>query len=133
MDTLMLDTALDENGLPVWDLMVDANGNIAVATGALALAQDAASAIKTFLGECYWDTTIGVPWLQQILGRPVSLALLKQQLVDAALTVPGVASAVVYISGFSNRSIAGQVQVVSATTGQIGAANFSVINPQGTG
>ncbi len=133
MNPLLLNTALDDLGLPVWDLSIDASGNIAVQTGAAALAQDAASAIKTFLGECWWDTTIGVPWSTQILGKRPSLALLKQQLVDAALTVPNVASAVVYISGFSNRSVAGQVQVVDGTTGSIAASNFSVINPQGVG
>lgn len=133
MDTLMLDTSLDDLGLPKWDLMLDASGNIAVQSGAAALAQDAASAIKTFLGECYWDTTVGVPWSQQILGRRPNLALFKQQLTDAALTVPDVASAAVYISSFNNRVVSGQVQVISSTTGQIGVANFSVINPQGVG
>lgn len=113
-----------------WDLTVDTNGNSALAPQPYALAQDAASAIKTFLGECWWDTTVGVPWLQQVFGKPLNLALLKQQLVNAALTVPGVASAVVYISSFSNRSLTGQVQVFSST-GQASVANFSSISPQG--
>ncbi len=133
MDTIALNTAINDEGFSTWDLYIDGNGNIALATGAAALAQDAASAIKTFLGEIYWDTTVGVPWSQQILGKKPSLALLKQQLVDAALTVPDVASAVVFIAGFTNRTVSGQVQVVASTTGQIGVANFSVINPQGSG
>lgn len=116
-----------------WDLTLDADGNIATADEPYSLAQDAASAIMTYLGECYWDTTVGVPWLTQILGQRPSLALLKQQLVDAALTVPDVASAQVFISGFSNRQVSGQVQVISANTGQIAAANFTVTNPQGGG
>lgn len=124
MQTLLLSTA-------DWDLSVDANSNIAVADPNYSLAQDAASAIKTFLGELYYDTTVGVPWLTQILGQGSSLALLKQQLVDAALTVPGVASAQVFISSFANRVVTGQVQVVSAGTGQTSAANFSTVNPIG--
>lgn len=117
-----------------WDLTLDANGNIAVLAEPQALAQDAASAIKTFLGECYWDTTIGVPYMTQILGQTLKLALLKQQLADAALTAsPDIVSAQVFISSFSMGALAGQVQVVSKTTGQISASNFSVVSPQGIG
>ena len=124
--TLLLDT---EN----LDLVVDANGNIALATEPYSLAQDAASAIKTFLGECYWDTTVGVPWKQQILGQTPTLALLKAQLEAAAETVPDVVQAQVFISSLTARAVSGQVQVTSATTGQTSAANFTVINPQGSG
>jgi hypothetical protein len=114
-----------------WDLLLNSDGNIALAQLPYALAQDAASAILTYLGEVYWDTTVGVPWLQQIFGKKPSLALLKQQLVDAAETVPDVESAVVFISSFSNRLVSGQVQVTSTSTGQTQAATFSAINPQG--
>lgn len=125
MSTLLLTPA-------TWDLSLDASGNVAVAQEPLALAQDAASAIRTFLGEVYWDTTVGVPWASQILGQTPSLALLKAQLVDAALTVPGVASSRVFISSFADRAVAGQVQVVSGR-GQVDAANFGVVNLQGGG
>ena len=116
-----------------WGLTLDAFGNIAVADPDYSLAQDAASAIQTYLGECYFDTTIGVPWLTQILGQPLNLALLKQQLIIAALTVPGIASAQVFISSFANRTISGQVQVVSTATGQLAFSNFTVASPQGSG
>jgi len=118
---------LDPN---TWDLTLDENGNFAIAPQTYGLAQDAASAIKTFLGEVYWDTTVGVPWKQKILGQTPNLALLKQQLADAALTVTGIASAIVYISSFTNRAVSGQVQVVS-TTGQASAANFTTVSLQG--
>lgn len=122
--TLLLDQS-------TWDLVRDANGNIALASEPYSLAQDAASAIKTFLGECYWDTMVGIPWLTQILGQRPSLALVKAQLVAAAETVPDVASAVVFLASANGRLITGQVQVTSASTGQVSAAAFSVINPQG--
>lgn len=121
--TLMLDVA-------TWDIMLDADGNIAVAEDPYSLAQDAASAIKTFLGEVFWDTTIGVPYLTEILGKNPSLALLKAQMVTAALTVPDVGSARCFITSLSERGISGQVQVVARSTAQIAAANFVVINPQ---
>ena len=44
-----------------WDLTVDASNNIAVAAEPYALAQDAASAIRLFQGEDYYDTTRGIP------------------------------------------------------------------------
>ena len=124
--TLLLDQS-------TWDLCLDASGNIAVATSPYAEAQDAASAIKTFLGECYWDTTIGIPWLQQILGLAPTLALLKALLEAAAETVPGVASAQVFITSLTERGASGQVQVTSKATGQTSVASFAVVNPQGAG
>lgn len=124
--TLLLDRT-------TWDLVLDADGNIAVADEPYSLAQDAASAIKTFLGECYWDTTIGVPFMQSIFGKNPPLALVKAQFEAAALTVPDVASAKCFISALSNRGIAGQIQVTSAATGQIAVASFAVVNPQGEG
>ena len=116
------------------DLTLDANGNIAVATEPYALAQDAASAIKTFLGEVFYDTTIGVAYFSQIFGNfALPLSLLKEAMVDAALTAStDIASAQVFISGLTNRSLSGQVQIIS-TTGQSSAANFNVANPQGVG
>ena len=105
--TLLLDTA-------AWDLVLDANGTSAVANEPYALAQDAASAIKTFLGECYWDTTIGIPYLTEILAKNPSIALLKATFVAAALTVPDVASAECFLTSITARGVAGQVQVRSA-------------------
>lgn len=123
--TLLLD-------ISTWDLTLDAANNMAVANPPYALAQDAASAIQTYLGEVFFDTTIGVPWQQQIFGQPLSVALLKAQLAATAETVPGVATAQVFISSFSNRAVGGQVQI-TATSGSTSYANFSVVNPQGSG
>jgi hypothetical protein len=126
-DTLLLDQQS-------WDLLLDANGNIAVASAPYALAQDAASAIKTFLGECYWDTTVGVPYLQQILGQRPPLALLKQQLTEAAESVlPANVTVNVFVTQLDGRVVTGQVQVTEPVTGTTMAATFSVVLPQGTG
>jgi len=116
MKTLLLDVS-------TWDLVLDVNGNIAVASDPYSLAQDAASAIKTFLGEVYYDTTLGVPYFQQILGQAPNIALMKAKFAEAATTVPGVASATVFISSIQGRTITGQVQIES-TDGQTAAANF---------
>jgi hypothetical protein len=115
MKTLFLDAVS-------WDLVKDASGNIAVATDPYSLAQDAASAIRTVLGEVWYNTKLGIAW-DKILGQPPNIALLKSKLQDAALTVPGVVSAVVFISSFADRNVSGQVQVTDAN-GVTTAATF---------
>lgn len=102
-NTLLLDQDL-------WDLCADANGNIAQAAPPYALAQDVASAIKTFLGECWYNVLIGIPYLAQILGKTPPVSVFKAYMVAAALTVPGVVSAVCIISAFQNGQVSGQVQ-----------------------
>jgi len=102
------------------DLDIDAAGNIAVASGAYALAQDAACAIKTKLGEVWFDTTLGV---DGILGESPSATLLKSKLEAAALSVDGVAKAQVFITSWVNRVVTGQVQI-SDTTGTTAVVGF---------
>lgn len=114
--TLLLDTAS-------WDLVLDAKGDIAVATEPYSLAQDAASAIRLFQGELWYDVLQGTPYWQQILGQYPPLALVKHYLQQAALTVPGVVAATVYITGFSHRALSGQVQCIDSS-GTVTAASF---------
>jgi len=111
---------LDPNA---WDLTKDSFGNIAMSTDGYALAQDAASAIRTVKGEVYYDTTLGIPYFQQILGFSPPVSLMKAYFVQAALTVPEVATAVCFIASIANRQVTGQVQVRTAR-GQLAAANF---------
>lgn len=107
MNTLLLDTV-------AWDLCLDAGGNMALATEPYALAQDAACACKLFRGEYWYDTTLGVPWLQQLLGvSPPPMTLIKQLLTAAALTVPDVTEVLVFLTNYDPRTrvLGGQVQV----------------------
>lgn len=104
MQTLLLDTQ-------VWDLVLDLFGNIAVASDPYSQAQDAASAIRLFEGELWYDTTQGVPYWASILGQAPPIALMKAKFVDAALTVPGVVTAQCFLSGMVNRQVTGQVQL----------------------
>jgi hypothetical protein len=126
MQTLLLDQQ-------AWDLVVDAKGNIAVAANPYSLAQDAASAIRTYRGECFWNTLVGVPYLSKIFGKSLPLPLFKQELIAAALTVPDVVSAQVFVSAIRERTLTGQVQVVSATGQTSAPTTFAVVNPQGAG
>ena len=104
MNTLLLDQT-------TWDLCLDASGNIAMASNPYAVAQDVATAVRTFSGECYYDTTLGVPYFQDILGQNPPLELFRGDIEAAALTVPDVASANCIISGYTQRQLVGQIQV----------------------
>lgn len=116
MDTLFLDPSS-------WDLAIDVSGNIAMASEPYALVQDAASAIKTFEGEVYYNTTLGIPYFQQILGQSPPLSLVRTYFEDAALTVPEVTGARCFFTAFTDRVLSGQVQVTDAT-GNISVAGF---------
>lgn len=117
MKTLLLDPN-------TWDIMLDASGNIAVASDPYSQAQDAASAIKLFKGELYYDTTKGIPYYQNILGKIPNISFMKAQFEAAAMTVPGVVSAQCFITSFINRQIAGQVQIRNKA-GQTATTRFA--------
>ena len=110
MNTLLLD-------LDTWDLLLDASGNIAMAAPPYALAQDVASAIKTFAGEVWYDSTLGIPYFSAILGQNPPLAVFQEYMVQAALSVPGVVSATCIVQAFdpSTRVVTGQVQFIDNT------------------
>jgi len=108
VNTLLLD-------LTNWDLLSDANGNIAMASAPYSIAQDVASALRTFLGEVYYDVSIGISYWQSILGYLPPVALIKTQLISAALTVPGVISAQCFLQAIgADRVLSGQVQITVA-------------------
>jgi hypothetical protein len=113
---MMKTLALDPQN---WDLTVTAGGDIATFDDGpptpLGLAQDAASAIKLFQAELWFDTTQGIPYFDRLLGQKPSIPLMKAYFVNAALTVPGVVKAVCYISAISNRVVNGQVQVFDSS------------------
>ena len=83
--TLLLDRT-------TWDLAVDASGNIAVATSPYATAQDISSAVRVFQGECWYNTALGLPYINKILGRNQSVSVFRSNVEQVAATVPDVAS-----------------------------------------
>ena len=97
-----------------WDLVLDASKNMALATKPYALAQDSASAIKTFIGEMYYNTAIGIPYFSQILGKYPPAELMRAQFVKAALTVPEVIAARVFFVKVIDRRVTGQVQITDS-------------------
>lgn len=101
--------ALDQTA---WDLVLDAAGNIALASAPYAIAQDVASAVRTFAGECWYDTTKGVPYWGGILDERPSPQFVKQALTNAAKSVADVAEAQTVLTSYSERVLTGQVQVI---------------------
>lgn len=104
--TLLLDTS-------TWDLLVDANGHIALAEDPYATAQSVATAIRLWLGEEWYDTTLGVDWFD-ILGVVARPSFIKTQMIKAAMSVPGVVSALCFLSSLSHRAVSGQVIVTTS-------------------
>jgi hypothetical protein len=115
MDTLFLSNE--------WDLTLDSAGNIAMAGTPYSLAQDAASAIKTFTGDLIYAPTEGIPYFAQILGQLPPLNDIRALYVAAAMQVPGVVAAQVFFSSFNNRVLSGQLQVTDRV-GAITATGF---------
>ena len=102
--SLLLDTA-------AWDLVLDASGNIAACTEPYSLAQDVATALRTFLGEVYYNTALGVAYFESILTGNVPLSMVQQILVEQVLTVSGVVSATCNIISVIDRKLVGQIIV----------------------
>ena len=106
-NTLLLDQS-------AWDLVLDVNGNIALAGTPYSYAQDVASAVRTFLGECWYNTNLGIPYWQQILGQLPPIGYIEQQISLEALTIPNIISAEASIVNFVNRAIEGVILITDA-------------------
>lgn len=106
-----------------WDLLLSATGDIAVAEDPYALAQDAACAIRLFAGELWYDTSKGLPYFTDILGKAPPISYMNAKFEAAALTVPGVVAARSFISSITGREVKGQVQVTD-NEGRTSFVNF---------
>lgn len=102
-----------------WDLCLDALGNWAVATEPYSQTQDAASAVRVFEGEAYYDTTLGVPYFSDVLGKRQPSQILRARAQQAALTVPGVLDATALLVTGPDRTLGGQIQIKTADGDQV--------------
>lgn len=124
MKTLLLDRT-------AWDLVIDAAGNVAVAKNPYAAAQDIAAACRTFLGEVYYDTTLGVPYWQSILGQWPPIQLIQSDLEAQALTVPTVSVARCQITSLVDRAVTGTIYF-ETDDGSTGSVDISTVIPATT-
>lgn len=112
-----------------WDLALDVSGNIAVCDEPYRIAQDAATAIRTFQEDCIYDVTLGIPYWTQILGQQAPIELIRSYFLNEATSVPGAASAVVYLRNDPQRGIGGQVQIAQVTTSSTAGPTDIRVNP----
>ena len=118
MNTLLLD-------LTTWDLVVDSANNIAMAADPYALAQNVATACRTFLNELWYNVNNGIPYLQQVLGKNPPFQFVEGLLAAQALTVTGVIQAKAHITGRDpNRGWLGTIEFIDST----GKANNVILN-----
>lgn len=109
------------NTLPLsgsWDVQLDNAGNLNLTDPYTSIAQDVASAIRTFLGECWYDVSLGVPYFQTIFGHRPPASLVRAKVKAAALQVNGVSTANVTAIAIKNRAITGTIVVTSPTSTQ---------------
>jgi hypothetical protein len=101
------------------DSCLDAAGNIAVASAPYAIAQDVATALSTFLGECWYNNSLGVAYWQRILGQRPPTSYVTSQLETQAELVPDVASAQASVGGTNaKRGLIGQVLITDTDGNQ---------------
>lgn len=100
-----------------WDLLADANGNIATASNGYDVAQAVANEIKLFKGEGWYDPTQGCPHFSVELGQPAQAGAISAMLVAAAKRVPGVVSAQCSLSINRTTRKLGGVVIVTTTEG----------------
>jgi len=95
-----------------WDLAITPNGDLAIATGNYAIAQDVCAACKTWRGEQWYNTALGVPYLQNIFAKRPTVNTVKTLISTEAMRVPGVATATIYLTAIEpNRNVGGQIQI----------------------
>ena len=95
--------------VPMYDLSLDALGNLAIATGAEGLRQKLETRFRLYLGEWFLDVDKGVPYVQRIMGRaqgsnPALQNTIGQILDSQALKEPEVLSVISSSSEFNRET-----------------------------
>lgn len=86
------------------DVFLDAEGNLAMAFDAEAIGQHARQRVQTFAGEWYLDTTAGLPWVEQILGKRYDPALAEAVVKAEILNTDGVTEITSFSIAFDRSS-----------------------------
>ncbi|QDH17396.1 hypothetical protein [Swingsia samuiensis] len=117
MRSLLLDRS-------TWDLVVDANGNLALCDEPYATLQAVACAARCWLGDHFYDTSLGISYQQMSAPGGFPVATLKNQIEQAAASVDGVQSAQCLLVGpRADRSLGGTI-LVKLKTGETANVDF---------
>jgi hypothetical protein len=108
------------NTLPLdvdtWDIGLNASGDLYVIDEDHSAAQDVASSIMTFLGECRYDTTLGMPYFESIFGQRPPASLVTAKIKNQAFTIDGIETCKTVGLQLLDRQLTGTV-VVTRTGG----------------
>ena len=104
---------LDNN----WDLSLDSQGFLATTAQPYAVAQDVACACLTVQGEAIFDTTIGSPYFEKILGTPAPIGLLSSYLKEQAERLSTVRQATVTLTtNRTTRIASGYIEIIDTNS-----------------
>lgn len=99
--TALRDWALD----PIdGDLALDGTNDALFNSGTDGIASDIEAALKTWLGSWFYDTSIGFPWLQDVLGQKYDASLFRRDIQTLVTARPGVVALSDYAGSFDNES-----------------------------
>lgn len=89
--------SLAPNDDDIYDLHLTNTGDLATVNDAEAVGQHARQRLMTYYGEWFLNTTVGVQWLDEIMGKKYDPALAEAIIKDELLGTDGVTGA----EGFS--------------------------------
>ena len=93
-----------------WDLAIDTQGNLAIATEEYQQAQDISSSCRVFYGDDYYNKTDGIPYLESILGKSsYPISLYQRHLYGRSMLVSGVVSIDVKLYPLKDRIMKGTI------------------------
>lgn len=96
-----------------WDLTLTVGGNLAVISGTGRIVQDVASYERVFLGEGWYDSQAGVPYLQRELAALPPAELVIERANRRGLEVPGAAAIDTVLTDFAHRVLHGIIRVTT--------------------
>lgn len=100
MGDLTLD--LDKSSLYFGDLVLD-QGDLVINSGVSAVRQNVIQRLKTYLGEWFLNTQIGLPYYEQILIKNPSRGNVDAIFQNAILNTPGIVSLDKYSAVFDTQ------------------------------
>lgn len=95
-----------------WDIELNSSNNLSMVGNPYACAQDVATACSTFRGECIYQTGIGVPYNEQILGHNPGTGSIQTWLENEALRLPYIADVSATIVTGEARAATGVILVI---------------------
>lgn len=107
-----LGVAIKEVDGAIQDVYLDSTNNLAIVVDAEAIGQHVKQRTKTFQGEWFLNSRIGVPWINNVLGRNFDTALAEAVLKSVIRKTNGVTS----IESFSARFDSGTRNLITDNT-----------------